>query len=161
MKKSTLKNKINKPKKNFFVEKLEQENYQFRNEINVNFKTGIKGQAQVKVIEENTAKIMKSGALPVFATPAMVALMEEASCMALKDYLEEGEGTVGIKLDISHIAPTALDDVVIAIATLDKIEGRKLTFIVEAKDTHKVIGKGIHERFIINNEKFMNKLQKN
>lgn len=125
-------------------------------------KTGIKGQAQVKVVEENTAKIMKSGALPVFATPAMVALMEEASCMALKDYLEEeGEGTVGIKLDISHIAPTALDDVVIAIATLDKIEGRKLTFIVEAKDTHKVIGKGIHERFIINNEKFMNKLQKN
>ena len=109
-------------------------------------KTGIKGQAQVKVVEENTAK---SGALPVFATPAMVALMEEASCMALKDYLEEGEGTVGIKLDISHIAPTALDDVVTAIATLDKIEGRKLTFIVEAKDTHKVI------------EKFMNKLQKN
>ena len=47
------------------------------------------------------------------------------------------------------------------LATLDKIEGRKLTFIVEAKDTHKVIGKGIHERFIINNEKFMNKLQKN
>ena len=87
--------------------------------------------------------------------------MEEASCMVLKDYLEEGEGTVGIKLDISHIAPTALDDVVTAIATLDKIEGRKLTFIVEAKDTHKVIGKGIHERFIINNEKFMNKLQKN
>lgn len=126
-------------------------------------KTGIKGQAQVKVVEKNTAKIMKSGTLSVFATPAMVALMEEASCMALKDYLEEGEGegTVGIKLDISHIAPTALDDVVIAIATLDKIEGRKLTFIVEAKDTHKVIGKGIHERFIINNEKFMNKLQKN
>ncbi len=124
-------------------------------------KTGIKGQAQIKVVKENTAKIMKSGTLPVFATPAMVALMEEASCMALKDYLEEGEGTVGIKLDISHIAPTALDDVVIAIATLDKIEGRKLTFIVEAKDTHKVIGKGIHERFIINNEKFMNKLQKN
>ena len=53
--------------------------------------------------------------------------MEEASCMALKDYLEEGEGTVGIKLDISHIKSTALDDVVIAIATLDKIEGRKLT----------------------------------
>ena len=85
-------------------------------------KTGIKGQAQVKVVEENTAKIMKSGALPVFATPAMVALMEEASCMALKDYLEEGEGTVGIKLDISHIAPTALDDVVTATATLDKID---------------------------------------
>ena len=132
-----------------------------RNEINVNFKNRYKRTSTSKVVEKNTAKIMKSGTLSVFATPAMVALMEEASCMALKDYLEEGEGTVGIKLDISHIAPTALDDVVIAIATLDKIEGRKLTFIVEAKDTHKVIGKGIHERFIINNEKFMNKLQKN
>ena len=52
-------------------------------------KTGIKGQAQIKVVKENTAKIMKSGTLSVFATPAMVALMEEASCMALKDYLEE------------------------------------------------------------------------
>ena len=104
-------------------------------------KTGIKGQAQVKVVEENTAKIMKSGALPVFATPAMVALMEEASCMALKDYLEEGEGTVGIKLDISHIAPTALDDVVIAIATLDKIEGRKLASKSTGKNIKSNAGK--------------------
>ena len=80
-------------------------------------KTGIKGQAQVKVVEENTAKIMKSGTLPVFATPAMVALMEEASCIALKDYFEEGECIVEIILDILHFALTALDDVVIAIAT--------------------------------------------
>ena len=77
------------------------------------------------------------------------------------DILKNTKKRLFIKLDISHIAPTALNDVVTATATLDKIEGRKLTFIVEAKDTHKVIGKGIHERFIINNEKFMNKLQKN
>lgn len=124
----------------------------------LDLKSGIIGQAKVKVSENNTAKNMKSGALPVFATPAMVALMEEAACTALKDYLEEGEGTVGIKLDIAHVAPTAMDDIVTATAVLDKIEGRKLTFIVEAKDTHKVIGKGVHERFIINNEKFMSKL---
>lgn len=128
--------------------------------IMLDLKTGIMGQAKVKVSENNTAKMMKSGALPVFATPAMVALMEEAACTTIKDYLEEGEGSVGIKLDIAHIAPTAVDDVVIATATLDKIEGRKLIFTVEAKDTQKIIGKGIHERFIINNEKFMSKLQK-
>mgnify|MGYP001272777749 CR=1 FL=1 len=123
-------------------------------------KTGIKGQAQVKVVEENTAKIMKSGALPVFATPAMVALMEEASCMALKDYLEEGEGTVGIKLDISHIAPTALDDVVTAIATLDKIDGKKLDFSVKVFHGETLVGEGEHSRFIVNEEKFLAKLKK-
>lgn len=88
----------------------------------------------------------------------MVALMEEAACNAVKNYLEDGEGTVGIKLEISHIAPTALEDIVTATAILEKVEGRKLIFNVEAKDTHKIIGKGIHERFIINNEKFMSKL---
>ena len=123
-------------------------------------KTGIKGQAQVKVVEENTAKIMKSGTLPVFATPAMVALMEEASCMALKDYLEEGEGTVGIKLDISHIAPTALDDVVTAIATLDKIDGKKLDFSVKVFHGETLVGEGEHSRFIVNEEKFLAKLKK-
>ena len=102
---------------------------------------------------------MKSGALPVFATPAMVALMEEAACKAIEKCLENDEGTVGIKMNVEHIAPTALNDVVVAKATLIKIEGRKLIFEVEASDTHKIIGKGMHERFIIDNKKFMKKLE--
>ena len=75
--------------------------------------------------------------------------------------LGEGDTTVGISVNIKHLKANLIGDELTCTATLDKIEGRKLTFIVEAKDTHKVIGKGIHERFIINNEKFMNKLQKN
>lgn len=124
----------------------------------LNLSLGIIGQAITVVNEQNTALAMKSGTLSVFATPAMVALMEEASCKAIANYLEEGEGTVGIKMNVDHVAPTALNDTVIATATLIQIEGRKLIFSVEARDNQKVIGKGIHERFIINNEKFMQNL---
>lgn len=119
---------------------------------------GLIGKAEVIVSEKNSAKTMKSGALEVFATPAMVALMEEASCAAVKDYLSDEEGTVGISLNISHVAPTAMNDKVIAVSKLINIDGRKLVFEVEAKDSQKLIGKGTHERFIINNEKFMKKL---
>lgn len=125
----------------------------------VNLSLGIIGQATTVVNEQNTAIAMKSGTLPVFATPAMVALMEEASCEVIANYLEEGEGTVGIKMNVDHIAPTGLNDTVRATATLTQIEGRKLIFSVEVRDNQKIIGKGIHERFIINNEKFMQKLK--
>ncbi len=121
-------------------------------------KVGTKATAKTIVSDKNTAQAMKSGSLPVFATPAMVALMEEASCLTIKDYLEIGEGTVGIALNIEHVAPTALNDTVTATATLSQIDGRKLVFTVEVHDTHKLIGKGTHERFLINNEKFMSKL---
>lgn len=120
---------------------------------------GLVGNASTTVTENNIAKTMKSGALPVFATPAMCALMEEAACAAVSAYLDAGAGTVGIALSISHDRATALGDTVIATATLTAVEGRKLTFAVEAKDSKGVIGKGTHARFIINNEKFMSKLK--
>jgi len=123
-------------------------------------KTGIIGVAKTIVNEQNTAKAMKSGALDVFATPCMCALMEEASCSCINAYLDEGCGTVGISLNITHDRPSAISDEIVATATLIKIEGRKLTFEVQAKDNDKIIGKGTHERFIINNEKFMAKLNK-
>lgn len=116
------------------------------------------GTATVKVTEANTAATMKSGSLTVFATPAMCALMEEAACAAVNTYLEADSGTVGISLNINHDRATALNDTVTATATLTKIDGRKLTFSVEAKDSKGIIGKGTHERFIINNEKFMSKV---
>lgn len=116
------------------------------------------GSASTVVSQNNTAQTMKSGALPVFATPAMCALMEEAACAAVKEALEAGEGTVGISLNISHTRASALEDKITATATLVAIEGRKLTFTVEAKDSKGTIGKGSHERFVINNEKFMSKL---
>lgn len=122
-------------------------------------KAGLVGTATVTVTENNIAKTMKSGALEVFATPAMCALMEEAACAAVNDSMEPGNGTVGISLSISHDRATAMGDTVTATATLTAVEGRKLVFAVEAKDSKGIIGKGNHERFIINNEKFMSKLK--
>lgn len=116
------------------------------------------GTATVKVTEANTAATMKSGSLTVFATPAMCALMEEAACAAVNTHLEVDSGTVGISLNITHDRATALNDTVTATATLTKIDGRKLIFSVEAKGSKGIIGKGTHERFIINNEKFMSKV---
>lgn len=121
---------------------------------------GLTGAAVTTVTDANTAAAMKSGSLPVFATPSMCALMEEAACAAVNGYLEEGNGTVGISLNITHDRATALGDTVTATATLTAVEGRKLTFSVEAKDSKGVIGQGSHQRFIINNEKFMAKAAK-
>lgn len=119
---------------------------------------GLIGNAQVKVTEANIAATMKSGSLTVFATPAMCALMEEAACAAVNAHLEAGSGTVGISLNITHDRATAMGDTVTATAKLVEVNGRKLTFEVSAADSKGTIGKGTHERFIINNEKFMAKV---
>ena len=113
--------------------------------------TGLTGTANVTVTEANIAATMKSGSLAVFATPAMCALMEEAACAAVNAHLEEGSGTVGISLNITHDRATA---------KLTAVDGRKLTFEVSAADSKGVIGKGTHERFIIDNEKFMAKVNR-
>lgn len=124
----------------------------------VELKVGLEGVATTLVTNANIAKTMKSGALPVFATPAMCALMEEAACVAVAEALEEGMGTVGISLNISHDRASGLGENITAKAILTEVQGRKLCFMVEASDNKGIIGKGQHERFIINNEKFMNKL---
>lgn len=121
-------------------------------------KAGLVGAATTTVTVNNIAKTMKSGALPVFATPAMCALMEEAASLAVKDVLDPGMGTVGISLNITHDRPSPMGADITATAILIAIEGRKLIYTVEAKDNKGIIGKGSHERFIINNEKFMGKL---
>lgn len=121
---------------------------------------GIKGQAQAVVCKENTAFTMKSGSLEVFATPAMIALMEEASVAAVAPFLEDGTGTVGTKLNVDHLAATPVGMTVTCVSTLEEVDGRRLVFSVEASDEKGLIGKGVHERFVINNEKFMQKALK-
>lgn len=121
-------------------------------------KTGLVGTATTTVTEANIAATMKSGSLAVFATPAMCALMEEAACAAVNCSLEEGAGSVGISLNITHDRATKMNDTVKATATLTAVDGRKITFKVEAEDSRGTIGKGTHERFIIDNEKFMKKV---
>ena len=123
-----------------------------------NLQAGLSGTAKTIVSDKNTAQTMRSGSLPVFATPAMCALMEEAACAALLGCLDPGMGSVGVSLNISHDAPSAMGEEITATAQLTSVEGRKLKFTVVAKDRHGVIGKGCHERFIIDNEKFMGKL---
>lgn len=119
--------------------------------------TGIKGLQTVTVTEENSAKTMGSGTLDVFATPAMIALMEKTAWTSVAPYLEEGQGTVGIKLEISHDAPTPLGMTVTCESELIEIDGRRLVFSVTATDGKDIIGKGKHERFIIDEEKFQKK----
>ena len=119
--------------------------------------TGIKGKQTVTADASNSAKTMGSGSLDVFATPAMVALMEKTAVASLEEHLEEGQTTVGIALDIKHSAATPLGMTVTCESTLVAVDGRKLTFEVTASDERGVIGSGMHERFIVDAERFQEK----
>ncbi|HHY27482.1 MAG TPA: thioesterase family protein [Desulfitobacterium dehalogenans] len=116
---------------------------------------GLKGRAEKIVDQTNTAKTMGSGSLDVLATPALVAMMEEAAVRALN--LAEGQSTVGVSLNIKHTAATPLGMKVWADAELIEIDRRRLVFQIEAYDEKELIGSGTHERFIIDVEKFMTK----
>ena len=116
---------------------------------------GLKGRAETVVTPENTAAAVGSGLLPVFATPMMVALMENAAVNALEGHLDQGEGTVGTRLDLSHDSATPVGMKVWAEAELTAVDGRALTFSVTACDEAGPIGKGSHQRFMIQNEKFL------
>lgn len=120
---------------------------------------GLKGTATTIVNKQNIALTMGSGDLEVFATPALVALLEEAACAAIAPCLESDTSSVGIKMTVSHDAATLMGETITATAELATIDGRKLVFNVSAVDEHGKIGSGVHERFIINKEKFITKLQ--
>ena len=118
---------------------------------------GAVSQAVILVTKATTAAAMRSGSLPVFATPAMIALMEEAACIA--PFLKEGETTVGTSLNISHTSATPVGMHVYAEARLTAVEGRKLSFQVRAWDDAGEVGAGTHERFLVKEEKFVAKAQ--
>ena len=111
-----------------------------------------------KVTEAMTAKAMGSGDMEVLATPAMVALMENAAMLAAAEDLDEGNTTVGIAISTSHVKASKVGANITITANLVNIEGRKLTFEIEARDEVGEIGKATHERFIVNREKFLSKL---
>ena len=121
---------------------------------------GIKGREETIVSEANSAKTMGSGTLNVFATPAMTALMEETAWKSVAPYLEEGCGTVGTLLNITHDAPTPFGMKVWCESELVEVDGRRLVFQVTVYDEKGKIGGGRHERFIIQNEKFQAKADK-
>lgn len=121
-------------------------------------KPGLTGTAETIVRETNTALAMGSGSLHVFATPSMIALMEQAACNAVAACLDEESTSVGTLVNVTHDAATGMGKAVTATATLVEVQGRKLVFEITAADEEKQIGKGTHERFIVNKEKFMAKL---
>lgn len=121
--------------------------------------TGLSFTSNLKVEKQYTALEMGSGDLEVLATPTMVALMENAAMKAVANDLSEEETTVGGMMNTTHIKPSAIGEEVSATAVLVEVEGKKLTFSVEAKDSKgNVIGQGTHIRFIVNRERFLSKL---
>ena len=121
---------------------------------------GIKGRADTVVTEQNTASAVGSGLVPVFGTPFMIALMENAAVNALEPYVEAGQGSVGTHLDVSHDAATPIGLKVWAEAELTAVEGKALTFYVTAYDEAGPIGKGTHNRFLIDVDRFLAKTEK-
>ncbi len=120
---------------------------------------GIKHTETKKVEYEDTASNYGSGMVEVFATPAMISLMENTALKIVLPYLEDGMNTVGFEVDIKHLKPTPVGQKVTCQAILKEVKGKKLVFEVEAKDEEGTIGKGIHTRYIINTEKFMSQFK--
>ena len=120
--------------------------------------TGLTYTSRLTVGNENTAIALGSGDMPVLATPAMMALMENAAMLAVAPALEEGDTTVGGHIESSHLSPSSVGAEVSATATLEKVDGRKLYFKIIAHQGDVVIGEGTHLRFIVSREKFLSKI---
>lgn len=118
---------------------------------------GIKGKREITVTEEVMAKAVGSGELNVYATPAMIALMEETAYKSVAGELEDGMGSVGTKMEVTHVSATPLGMRVTCETELVQVDGRKLVFSVKAYDEKGLIGEGMHERFVVQNEKFQAK----
>ena len=119
---------------------------------------GLTHTSKMTVTDDVTAIKIGSGDMPVLATPAMMALMENAAMLAVKEMIPEGRTTVGGHIESSHLKPTPVGSEVEATATLEKIDGRKLFFKVEAREGDTLIGEGTHLRFIGDREKFLSRL---
>lgn len=118
---------------------------------------GIKGRKSVTVSEANTAKTMGSGTLDVFATPAMIALIEQAAYTSVASELEPGWGSVGTALNVQHLSATPVGMTVTAETELVEVDRRRLVFSAQVFDETGLVGQGTHERFLVENEKFQSK----
>ena len=121
--------------------------------------TGIKGRKTTEVTQENTAEAVGSGTLPDFATPAMIALIEATASESVAPFLEEGSSTVGTHLDIAHSSATPVGMSATCETELVEVDRRRLVFRVVVTDAKGEIGSGTHERFVVDNAKFMSKAE--
>jgi predicted thioesterase len=120
---------------------------------------GLKAETEITVSEADTAARWGSGLVPVYSTPALVGQMENTAVVALAGHLPAGQTTVGGRIDIRHLAPTPVGMKVRAVAELTGVEGRKLVFRIEAWDQVEKVGEALHERFVIDEAKFMARVQ--
>ncbi|MBO5373164.1 MAG: thioesterase family protein [Lachnospiraceae bacterium] len=118
---------------------------------------GIKGRKEMTVTSADTAEVLKSGTLQVFATPAMIALIEETAWKSVADELESGCVTVGTSLNVKHLAATPVGMKVTCETKLVEVDGRRLVFDVAVYDEAGKVGEGTHERFVVLAEKFQQK----
>ena len=125
--------------------------------MEVNLEVGIKSEVEMMVRINDTAKVYGSGDLEVYATPAMIGLMENAATNCVKQKLPDGITTVGIEINVKHIRATPVGVKVRAEALLEKVDGKRLFFKVEAYDDLGKIGEGINIRYLVNAEKFVGK----
>jgi predicted thioesterase len=121
---------------------------------------GLTGEKTVTVTESLTAQHLGSGGLLVYATPAMIALMEAAAVTAIDHLLQEGQASVGTSLNVKHLAATPLGQTVRARAEVTAVEGRHVTFTVQAWDEHELIGEGTHTRVVIDVARFTERIQR-
>ena len=128
------------------------------NETRSALQPGRIGTSTLIVAEQHTAPKVGSGRAPVFASPAMVALIEAAAVACVEDQLAEGQETLGTHLDIEHIAATPTGLEVTATAELIEVAGRKLVFKVEARDARELIGRGRHTRVVVDSARFRAKV---
>ena len=119
---------------------------------------GLQGQSRMNVGDADTAIAFRSGEVPVLATPRLVALLEEASVDALAGHLDAGQTTVGMRVQIDHLAPTGIGAEVRATATLDAVEGRRLTFSAEATDDDTPVASATITRVIVDTLRFLERV---
>lgn len=122
---------------------------------------GAEARLDFEVGASDLANVYGSGALEVYATPAMVGLMEKTACALLAPYMEKGEATVGIAIDVKHLKATLPGMKISCLARLVQVEGRKMVFEIEVRDALSVVGTARHERFLVFSDPFMKKAEEN
>ncbi len=125
-----------------------------------NIDVGLKGESHTVVTTDQMARHLGSGGINVYATPSMIALMEGAAVAAIDHMLPDGQASVGISLEVKHLAATPKGQKIKAEAEVISIDGRQVKFIVKAWNEYELIGEGSHTRFIIDINRFLQKLEK-
>ncbi|MDR0363693.1 MAG: thioesterase family protein [Bacteroidales bacterium] len=126
--------------------------------MKLDIQPGLTFEAQMTVTTKDSARSYGSGLLEVFATPAMISFMEQCSMLCIAGLLPENWGSVGTEIHIQHVRASLIGAHIYCKATVKKVDGRKIIFSVEALEDDQIIGFGSHTRFIVNNQKFMDKL---